>query len=419
MRVCVHTVGDGGVGFYRTLQPYRWVGENSDIDVFIYDPKVHSPQRLKDEIEAADVLVYQMAFGEFIQNIVKNNAQRTKPKKIVLEYDDQIFSVHPMNPAYKNFGTEEVFITYKDKFTCDNAKMFLRERGDTREIIDNPDGSSTFEMWKDGKDGFDVKANRLRALGAQYAIAHADLVTVTNNFLGKQFRKYRPKGPIAVIPNVVDFERWLPMKPNETDEIRIGWQGGSAHYQDLHLIRKPLWKLLDKHKNLKLVLQGVGFDALFKANPDNNMTDYSDRIEWRAWHSDQRTYPLDLRDMRCDIGICPVIDDAFNRGKSELKWIEFGAMKIPSVVSPVCYTSVKHGKTGLVANSEKEWFDCLDLLISNKKVRDEMGQKVYDRIRGYHDVHQYQGLVNILKDLMANNIKTFTTVNNSRELVSA
>lgn len=418
-RVCVHTVGDGGVGFYRTIQPYRWVAENSDIDVFIYNPKIHSPQRLKDEIEAADVLVYQMCFGEFIKNIIIDNAQRMKPKKIVLEYDDYIFGVHPMNPAYKTFGTEEIFITYADRFAVENTKALLKSRGDSREVIDNPDGSASFQMWKDGKDGFDLKANRLRALGAQYAIANCDLVTVTNNYLGKQYRKFRTKGPIAIIPNVVDFKRWLPMKPNETNEIRLGWQGGSAHYQDLHMIRKPLWKLLDKHPNLKIVLQGVGFDALFKPNPDNNMTDYSDRIEWRAWHSDNRTYPLDLREMKADIAMCPVIDDPFNRGKSELKWIEFGAMKVPCVVSPVCYKSVAHGKTGFVANNEKEWFEYLDLLITNKEERLAMGERVYQRIKNHHSTNEYMGLVNVLRDLMADNIKTLTTAHLSKERMLA
>jgi glycosyltransferase involved in cell wall biosynthesis len=419
MRVCVHTVGDGGVAFYRTKQPYLWVGNNSDIDVFIYDPKAHSPQRLKDEIEAADVLVYQMCFGEFIKNIILDNKKRIKPKKIVLEYDDFIFGVHPMNPAYKTFGTEEIFITYKDKFSAQNAKNVLRAKGDTREIVDNPDGSSTFEMWKDGKDGFHLKENRLRALGAQYAIAHCDLVTVTNNYLGKQYRKYRPTGPIAVVPNVVDFKRWLPMKKNESKEIRLGWQGGSAHYQDLHLVRKPLWKLLDKHPNLKIVLQGVGFDALFKPNPDNGMKDYSDRIEWRAWHSDNLTYPVDLREMKADIAMCPVIDDPFNRGKSELKWVEFGAMKVPCVVSPVCYTSVKHGKTGFVANNENEWFEYLDKLISDEAFRLEMGERVYERIKNHHSVEEYRGLENILRDLMANNVKKFVTAHISKEKVLA
>jgi len=199
------------------------------------------------------------------------------------------------------------------------------------------------------------------------------------------------------------------MKKNESNEIRLGWQGGSAHYQDLHLIRKPLWKLLDKHPNLKIVLQGVGFNALFSPNPDNGMKDYSDRIEWRAWHSDVKTYPIDLRDMKADIAMCPVIDDPFNRGKSELKWIEFSAMKVPCVVSPVCYKSVKHGRTGLVANTEDEWFEHLDKLISDETYRLEMGERAYNRIKNHHSVDEYQGLVNVLKDLMVGNIKSLVT----------
>jgi len=406
MRICVHKAGDGGVAWWRIVQPYTWIKENTDAEVFIYDPMVHSPARLRDEQEAADILVYQMGFGEFIRNIVVANKERANPKKIVLEYDDNIFSVHPMNVAYKNFASEEMNMTFTDDKTAEYFTNFLRETKSEKKIVQNADGSWTVEMWKDGVDGFDTKANKIRAAATAEAMSMCDMLTVTNPELGKQFRQVRPTGTIAVIPNCIDLERWLPMKENDSENIRIGWSGGSAHFQDIHLIRKALWRIFDKYPAVKLVMQGVGFTSLFQPCKDNNYKDYTDRVEWRAWHTDNRTYPLDVRNLKCDIGICPVIDDSFNRGKSELKWIEFSAMKVPTVLSPVCYKSAVHGKTGLFANSEDEWFDCLDRLIQSDVLRKKISDAAHEKIVVDHTLTQYKCLYNALNALNDSKVGT-------------
>lgn len=416
MRICCHTAGKGGVAFYRMLQPYKWVGENTDAEVFIYDPSVHSPQRLRDEQEAADIWVYQMTFGEFIKDIIIANSKRAKPKKIVLEYDDYIFSVHPMNDAYKTFGTQEVNFNIRDKHTAEVIDKQLSAVGDKRPR-GWKDGAYSVEMWKDGKDGFNLEANIARSEGARFAIQHADLVTVTNSQLGKQFRKLRPTGAIAVLPNLLDFNRWLPAKKNDTNELRIFWAGGSAHYADLHLIRKPLWQILDKYPNVKLVLKGVNFTSLFKPCPENGNKDYSSRVEWVAWHSDINTYPLDIRDCKADIGLCPVIDDAFNRGKSELKWLEYSALKIPAIMSPVCYTSAQHGKTGFYARTPDEWFEYIEKLILSPELRTEIAEKAYTRVKNFHGIDKSYAWYQCLKDLNSEILKP--KLSTTRELVTA
>ena len=169
IRICVNKAGVGGVAFYRIIQPYMWIAENTDMDVFIYDPLIHSPQRLKDELELADVIVYQMTFGNFIRDIVANNLLRPKDKqkKIVLEYDDYIFKVHPMNQAYRMFGTQEIKLNIHDPLTTQLRIQQLKEMGDKKKYVVHPDGSGTFDLWTDGKDGFDVKRNIERAEGAE------------------------------------------------------------------------------------------------------------------------------------------------------------------------------------------------------------------------------------------------------------
>jgi len=396
MRICVHPAGKGGVSFYRVRQPYAKISDKCE--VFIYDPDNHSPQRLNDEQEAANILVFQMGFGTAVQDVVA--AQKGGDKKVVMEFDDYIFEVNPMNPAYRTFGTKEYNLTYMDDKSAKRAIAEIeRNPEDKRTYIQHKNGHVEVEMWKDGCNGFDLQANLTRASATKWSIANCDLVTVTTPELGKLFRKHRPSGPIAVLPNLVDFERWLPMKKNEDKEIRIGWQGGSAHYHDIHLVSKVLNRILKERPNVKLVMKGSYYPSLFE--------DVKDQVEWLAWHGDIDTYPLDVLDMKLDIGICPVIDDPFNRGKSDIKWVEYSAMKIPAVVSPVCYKNVKHGKTGFVASNGNEWYQYLTKLLDDKELRKEIAEKAYTRAKGYHNADiQSQAWFSALTDMRMGVMKT-------------
>ena len=405
MRVCCTTAGRGGVAFYRIIQPYTYISQF--VDVFICDPAVHHKQRIDDEMEAADVIVFQMPFGEHYYKEIMKNKQRIKPKKIILEFDDNIFHIHPLNTAYKAYGQEEVLKYYALGEDIDKAEAHIVSSGMNLKVerfkpgemeIEGRSIAGCVELHKDGVDGFDLKANQLRMAYTIKSVMEADMVTCTVEHLGKQFRKYR-KGPIAILPNFVDCDRFLEMKKHGTDEIRIGWQGGSAHFQDLHMIREVMWQIMDKYPNVKFVIQGAGFTGIF---PDK----YKDRVEWKPWHSDVNTFPLATRDLACDIGICPVIDDNFNRSKSELKFLEFSAMKVPTVCSHVTYWhAVKHAKTGFLAKNNKEWFEYLCELIEKPELRKQMGEKAYDRIKGYHNVDQSIMWLDMLNDLTGKIIK--------------
>lgn len=378
MRICVHKQGEGGVAFYRIVQPYSYLRDEKLAQVFIFDNQIHSMERIVNEQQIADILVFQMPWGKPILEAMQVNQQRAKPKKIVLEYDDDVITgTNPFNKAYKVFGTEETDISFYDE---DSKKMVVDNK--VPHTI-NPDGSYRVSQWKDGKDEFNLAVNRENLAYTKEAIANADLVTCTTMELGKTLRKFRPKGEIAILPNLVDSRRWLPMKKNDTNEIRIGWQGGDAHYLDIFKIVPALDKVLAKYPNVKLVFKGGHFPALFEQ--------CKDRIEWLNWDSDIYTHPLSVRDMKCDIMLAPLIDDKFNRCKSDLKWLEYAMLKVPGVYADVCYKgSVVHGKTGLIAkwNDTEEWFNNICQLVDNVSMRKEIADKAFERVYNFHNVNQ-------------------------------
>jgi glycosyltransferase involved in cell wall biosynthesis len=78
---------------------------------------------------------------------------------------------------------------------------------------------------------------------------------------------------------------------------------------------------------------------------------------------------------RFDIGVIPLVDRRFNRCKSDLKFLEYSMMGIPSVVSKLVpyETAVQHGANGFLAGNPKDWLKSLRRLIEDPGLRDEMG----------------------------------------------
>jgi glycosyltransferase involved in cell wall biosynthesis len=94
-------------------------------------------------------------------------------------------------------------------------------------------------------------------------------------------------------------------------------------------------------------------------------------IDFIAWS--KKTEVQDL--MRMDIGIMPLSDDVWAKGKCGFKALQYMALEIPALVSPVGVNTeiVDHAVNGYWCSSEKEWLECLEKLILHKEVRREMG----------------------------------------------
>jgi glycosyltransferase involved in cell wall biosynthesis len=82
------------------------------------------------------------------------------------------------------------------------------------------------------------------------------------------------------------------------------------------------------------------------------------------------------------IGIAPLIDDTFNRSKSNIKWLEYTMKHIPTVASNVePYRSIKHGVTGILCDTPEQWYVALKELIEDSKLRDRLAENSYKEIK--------------------------------------
>jgi glycosyltransferase involved in cell wall biosynthesis len=190
-------------------------------------------------------------------------------------------------------------------------------------------------------------------------IEGAALVTAGNEYLADYARRFNAH--VVVVPTVVDVNRFLPrLEQRERKTVVVGWMGSRSTAAYL-IERQSIWRAITADGRCTLRVIGSGPLMLSGAG-----------AEVRRWS--ERTEIDDVRDF--DIGIMPLRDDPWSRGKCGFKLIEYMACGLPVVASPVGVNStiVKHGKTGFLCGSDEEWIARLRQLAYDPSLRTRMGE---------------------------------------------
>jgi glycosyltransferase involved in cell wall biosynthesis len=213
------------------------------------------------------------------------------------------------------------------------------------------------------------KADSERVRNNITQMKEASGMIVSTPYLKKQYQQFNKN--IHVIPNGIDFKDWRYIRPQEHKKIRIGWMGSSAHTDDLESIKEPLMKILELPNVEFICVGGV----------PNSFKNYSKIKCYPKWATID-TYPQWVASLDFDIGLFPLVDNHFNKAKSNLRWLEYSALKIPTVASNVlpCKT-IKHNKTGLICKNEKDWYNNIKYLIDNEKERKRLGENAYKEVK--------------------------------------
>lgn len=222
----------------------------------------------------------------------------------------------------------------------------------------------------------------------------ADAVIVSTPYLAQRIQKvYKPFVPVYVIYNHIDLDFYMPGIPHR--DLRIGWSGGSTHPGDLldtgciDAVIK-----LQKKYNFMFYLQGitsnpysayaVSWQQTIKSglyNPKLVHPEVYATIE--LWERMQKMkqwvhipfYPVQLfpsvmRQASLDIGLCPIIEDEFNKSRSCNKFYEYAAFNATTIASDVMpYTEEV---TYRVPNNMDAWYEGIERLIRDKKFRKKL-----------------------------------------------
>jgi len=191
-------------------------------------------------------------------------------------------------------------------------------------------------------------------------ISWAKVVTCGNSSIA---RYVTSKGIRAtIIPTVVDTERFHPA--NDVADLNppvLGWVGTHSTFPYLESIFPALQKLARSHR-FRLKVVGAG-----KQNIDLPGVE----VESLSWNLEREV--ADFQSF--DIGLYPIIPDQWAAGKSGLKAIQYMAVGIPYIMTPVavCAEIGELGITHLCASTQDEWHQSLQTLLSNSERRKHMG----------------------------------------------
>ncbi len=199
---------------------------------------------------------------------------------------------------------------------------------------------------------------------AARALARAcDSVVCGNEYLASKFRQWNPS--VIVIPTAVNTSRFKPKPELREPSLRIGWSGSSEAFAELYAIEEALATILHRHLNVKLLVMSNG-KPTFKNIP-------ASRVEMVSWSRGVEVETL----QRMDIGLMPLRDSDWNRGKCSYKLLLYMACGVASVASPVgmnCQV-LSCGACGLAASTARDWHQALEKLITEPSFRGDISRE--------------------------------------------
>ncbi len=177
---------------------------------------------------------------------------------------------------------------------------------------------------------------------------HAECVTAGNQYLAERAHKAGAK-KVQIIPTVVDADRYQPKQKADAAVLTVGWIGSPQTSRYL----KPLLPMFESLKQeLPVRFVAVGANSKdFEGTP----------VEVWPWTEESEVESV----QQFDIGVMPLVDSPWERGKCGYKLIQYLACGVPVVASPVGVNCeiVKEGENGRLADSVEQWHQALGAML--------------------------------------------------------
>lgn len=189
-------------------------------------------------------------------------------------------------------------------------------------------------------------------------LSKSSRVIAGNTYLGEYAKRHNRN--VTIIPTCVDTDYYRPAACRRDGKLRIGWIGSKPNLIYLERL-EPVFKRLSPDETSLTVVCNRKYES------PNLPT------EFVPWSLEGELAAL----QKMDIGIMPLTDDEWTRGKCGFKTIQYMACGIPSISSPVGVNNeiVTNGQNGFLANDDDQWVEKLSLLIHDQDLRESIGHE--------------------------------------------
>lgn len=409
MRVYGFPTGTEGLDYHRVFKPLKamakhgvetkWFGGKGKRDEKWFDLPY---EKLGEARDWADALFIKCNFNsktgvltESLGSAVDAAGELVRYKPVIVDMDDDI-NVPVYHPVYE-------------------SRMKNKRIGRQVVELDNKAYAQSLEDERFHEGGaHDLLGKNVQYKGKNYLywnsdpdtifrqmLESADMTVVSTDYLADLYRKYAKK--IVVLPNGIDFEDVKENRKKNDGKIRLGLIGSTSHGLDYISVMEIMKELLDEFPNLILVTNGWAFveeedkklpkeQQRHKIKPQPGLVgaglDKHPRVEVHDVSNIWGWYDY-LAEKGLDLFAAPLVNDKFNKGKSNLKLLEHGAMKVPGVFSyhgP--YKYIHKAGVGLTGRDSKEFHGALRKLIKDKVLREDLGEKAYAHVKKHFDMRE-------------------------------
>ncbi len=191
-------------------------------------------------------------------------------------------------------------------------------------------------------------------------ISLSNIIFAGNNYLATHAKKFNSN--VVVIPTTIDTsDHHNQVKTHKTKKkITIGWTGTHSTLKYLKLLNE-VTPILIKNYDINFLI----------------ICDKKPTLNWKNQHFVKWSKTTEIEDLlKIDIGVMPLYPTEWAKGKCGFKILQYLALGIPAVASPVGVNSkiLQHGVNGFLAETVEEWIEYLSKLIESTTLRSEMGK---------------------------------------------
>ncbi len=251
--------------------------------------------------------------------------------------------------------------TFFEKKIAKSKAKFVFDFDDSIWLMDTSEGNKKFEWLKN-------------PLKTAKNIALADRIFAGNNYLANYAKHYNTN--VALIPTTIDTDFHKPLSlAKNNDKVTIGWSGSITTIKHFEYALPYLTKIKNKYQDkVEFVVMG-----------DPSYINEELGIKGVSWTAETEVKVLNS----FDIGIMPLPDDEWAKGKCGLKGLSYMACGVTTIMSPVGVNNdiIEHGVNGYLASSEEEWINCLSLLIEDTELRKCIGENARNTIEEKYSVN--------------------------------